>query len=136
MSSPRPWAPTHCQRNSRVLVHNDGTSERLLALRAAVKPWQRKAPPNRARLDFWRRAIEPDSPGVLTSGPPARAVRAVRSPRQPAVKERTRCPPLARRWHRIRSAASAWRAARRAVADPAAAHAEWLPHGQSLSIRD
>src|ERR1700730_4192304 len=102
----------------------------------AVRPSPKKAPPNRARLYFWRRAIEPDSPGVLTSGPPARAVRASPSPRQPAVKERTRCPPLARRWRRIRSASSAWRSARRAVADPAAAHAEWLPHGQSLSIRD
>ena len=51
--------------------------------------------PNKARMYFWRHAIERDSPAVLTPSPPARAPRAGRSPQQPTTKAQIRYPPLA-----------------------------------------
>src|SRR5713226_1205603 len=42
--------------------------------------------PNKARTYSLRYAIEPDSPALLISGPPARAARVVRSP-QPRQQE-------------------------------------------------
>src|SRR5260370_19801522 len=91
--------------------------------------------PNKARMHSLRRAIERDSPAFSAYGPLARATRADRSPRQPAAKEQIRYPPLARRWRRIRAAASVSQAARRVVANPAVGHAEWLPRGLFPSIR-
>src|ERR1035437_5444655 len=91
--------------------------------------------PNRARTPFLRRAIERDSPAILMSAPPVQALRALRSPRQPATAEQIRCPPAAHRWRRTRFPASVSPRPRRVAADPAAAHAEWRPPGLPRSIQ-
>ena len=70
-----------------------------LRLPPAVRQRSSKAP-----MYSLQHAIERESPAISMSAPPVRALRAIHAPPPRATGEQIRCPPLARRWRRIRSA--------------------------------